>query len=170
MRPARKPFEEEPSPLRVRAIAPASVMLGSSLTILPMVTNMPLLPPFGLLLLLGWRLLRPDVFRIWAAAPLGLFDDCLSGQPIGSAMLFWTICFFVIDMIDNRLMFRDFWQNWLIAAGSVGFCLIAGRLVATPLNAQVDTPLLLQILVSILLYPLAARTAGWLDLKRGVVE
>lgn len=163
----RGPFEEEPSPLRLRAIAPATVLLGSLATILPFVASMPLLPPFGLLMLLGWRLLRPDVLRIWAALPLGLFDDCISGQPIGSAMLLWTICFFVIDLIDNRLMFRDFWQNWLIAAGSVGFCLIAGRLVASPIGAHVDTLLLLQILVSILLYPLAARLCGWLDLKRG---
>ena len=164
--PVRGPFDAPPPPAAVRLLPAASVMVASLITTWPFIASFPVLPPFGLLILLGWRLTRPDVFRIWAPLPLGFFDDLLSGQPLGSAMLLWTLCFFMIDLIDQRLVFRDFWQDWLIAAGAVGFCLIAGRLVASPIGTHVDTVLLLQIVVSIMLFPLAARFCAWLDRKR----
>ena len=56
-------------------LAPCSVMLGSLVTIVPAVATFPWLPPFGLLMLLGWRLHRADSLKVWAAVPLGLFDD-----------------------------------------------------------------------------------------------
>ena len=148
---------------RARWLAPLSVVLGSMITILPVIATFPFMPPFGLLMLLGWRLHRADALKVWAPVPLGLADDILSGQPIGCAMTFWTLCFLVIDVLDTRLVWRDFWQDWLIAAGAVGFVLIAGRLVATPFAAHVDTALLLQIVVAAALYPLFSRLAARLD-------
>jgi len=166
--PTRGPFDEAPNGIWKRVLPAASVMLGSLATIWPFVASFPVLPPLGLLMLLGWRLARPEKFRIWAPLPLGFFDDLLSGQPLGNAMLLWTLCFFMIDLIDQRLVFRDFWQDWLIAAGSIAFCLITGRLVATPLGAHVDTVLLVQIMISVMLLPLATRFAVWLDRRRAV--
>jgi rod shape-determining protein MreD len=163
MRQVRGPFDEAPDRSFRRFVPALSVVLASSLTLWPIIASLPLLPPFGLLTLLGWRLTRPDSLRIWAPLPLGLFDDLVSGQPLGSAMLFWTLCFFMIDLIDQRVVFRDFWQDWLIAAGAVGFCLILGRLVASPLSAHVDTVMLVQIAVSVLLFPLVARLCAMLD-------
>jgi rod shape-determining protein MreD len=145
----------------------ASVVLGSLVTIVPIVVSYPVLPPFGLMMLLGWRLLRPELFKIWAVAPFGLFDDLVSGQPMGSAMLLWTISFFAIEIFDQRLVWRDFWQDWTIAAGAIAFCLIAGRLIASPIGAHVDTMLIAQIAVSALLFPWIARIIAWLDRKRG---
>ena len=145
----------------------ASVLLGSLVTIVPMIAPGPVLPPFGLLVLLAWRLLRPELFPVWAAAPFGLFDDCLSGQPMGSAVLLWTVTFFAIELFDTRLVWRDFWQDWLIAALATAFCLIAGRLIASPIAAHVDTLLIVQMLVSVSLFPLVARLVAWLDRKRG---
>jgi rod shape-determining protein MreD len=147
-------------------LAPATIMLGSLVTILPFVASVALLPPFGLLMLLGWRMQRPDALRPWAAVLLGLFDDLVSGQPLGSAMLLWTSCFIAIDILDTRLVWRDFWQDWLIATGAIGFCLIAGRLVATSFGAHVDTVLLLQIIISAALYPLIARLCARLDREK----
>lgn len=141
----------------------ASVMIASAFTLWPFIAGFPCLPPFGLLMLLGWRLTRPGSLRIWAPLLLGLFDDLVSGQPLGNAMLFWTLCFFTIDLIDQRVVYRDFWQDWLIAAGSIGFCLILGRLVAAPIGAHVDTVLLLQIVIAVLLFPFAARVCAMLD-------
>jgi rod shape-determining protein MreD len=144
-------------------MAPLTTIIGSLVTILPMVATVPFLPPFGLLMLLAWRLLRPNVLAPWAPVLLGLFDDLVSGQPIGSAMLLWTFCFLVVDVIDTRLVWRDFWQDWLIAAGAFGFCLIAGRLIASPLGAHVDTALLLQIIMCAALFPLVTRLCARLD-------
>lgn len=149
--------------LRARWLAPVTIMAGSLITILPTIASIPFLPPFGLMLLLAWRMRRPDVFRSWTPVPLGLFDDLYSGQPLGSAMLLWTLAFLVMDALDARMFWRDFWQDWVVASGVLGACLIAGRLLATPLSAHVDTALLIQIGVTIALYPLAARLTAWLD-------
>lgn len=147
-------------------LAPLTVVLGSMVTLVPVIATVPFLPPFGLLVLLGWRLHRFDSLAVWAPVPLGLADDLLSGQPLGSAMLLWTLCFIAIDVIDTRLVWRDFWQDWLIASGAVGFCLIAGRLIAAPFGAHVDTALLLQWCACVALFPLISRLCARFDRKR----
>ena len=144
-------------------LAPLSVMLGSMTTLLPVVATVPFLPPFGLLLLLAWRLMRADAMKVWMPVPLGFFDDMLSGQPLGSAMLLWSAAVLMVDVLDTRLVWRDFWQDWLIASGAIAFVLIGGRLVAVPFPAHLDTALLIQILVSAALFPVVARFCAWLD-------
>lgn len=163
--PVRTGFAEPEVPLRAKRLAPITVMAGSLAVLLPVVSTIPWMPPFGLMILLGWRLLRPDVLKIWSPVLLGLFDDLVGGQPIGSAMMLWTMCFIAIDVLDSRLVWRDFWQDWLLATGSIGFCLIAGRLIASPVGAHVDTLLLLQIALSAALFPVVARMCAALDLR-----
>ena len=149
-----------------RALPWLSVLAGSLLAALPIVATIPLLPPLGLLILLAWRLLDRFALRRWAAAPLGFFDDLVSGQPLGSAVLLWSLAFLLVELVEVRLVFRDFWQDWLIASGLIGFCLIGGRLLAVPLRAHVDTALLLQGITAMLLFPLATWLAAWIDAKR----
>lgn len=166
--PPRSPFEEPLPPGRARLLPWATVMAGSLITTLPWGATLPLLPPLGLLMMLSWRLLAPLSLRVWAPALLGLFDDLVSGQPIGSAMLLWTLAFFLVDALDARSGVRDFAQSWVIAAVAITLCLAGGRLVATPLDAHVDSVLMLQILTSVLLFPAAARLVAWIDLKRAL--
>lgn len=163
MNAARMPFREDESGWKRRIVPPASVMLASLLPLLPIVATVPVLPPLGLMVLIAWRLRRGDALPIWAAAPLGLFDDLASGQPVGSAMCIWALVLLAVDIIDQRLVWRSFRHDWTIAAGGIAGWLIAGRLVATPFGAHVDTVLLIQILLSVLLYPLAARLVARLD-------
>ena len=160
------PFAPTLPPARARALPWASVMAASLITIVPVIASIPLLPPFGLMMLIAWRLLARFALRPWAAAPLGLFDDLVSGQPLGSAVLLWSICFVVIELIEVRLVFRDFWQDWMIAAGAIAFCLCAGRLIAVPVSARVDQALIVQIAISILLFPLATRIVAAIEAKR----
>ncbi|WP_203310061.1 MULTISPECIES: rod shape-determining protein MreD [Sphingomonas] len=163
-----QPFRMPLPPGRARAVPWLTVIGGSALTaVVPVVASFALLPPLGLVLLLTWRLLARFSLRAWAAAPLGLFDDLLSGQPLGSAVLLWSACFLTIDLIEQRLVFRDFWQDWLIASGCIAFCLVAGRWIALPLGARVDLVLLAQIVITIALFPLSARFVAWIDRKRG---
>lgn len=143
-------------------------MAGSLVTILPWSGTLPLLPPFGLLMMLSWRLLAPLSLRVWAPALLGLFDDLVSGQPVGSAMLLWTLAYFLVEAMDARSGVRDFVQSWAIAAVAIALCLAGGRLVATPLGAHVDSVLLLQIVIAILIFPATARMVAWIDLKRAL--
>ncbi|WP_174293109.1 rod shape-determining protein MreD [Sphingomonas bacterium] len=164
-----RPFRQPLAPGRARAIPWLSVVAGSLLATLPLVVTIPILPPFGLLMLLAWRLIAPFALRRWAAGPLGLFDDLVSGQPLGSAVLLWSLCFLAIELVEQRLLFREFWQDWLIAAGAAAFCLIAGRFIAVPLAAHVDAIVGVQAAATALLFPVAARLVAWIDAKRGMV-
>jgi rod shape-determining protein MreD len=150
---------------RPRAVwlAPLSIMLGSLVTIVPVIATVPYLPPFGLMVLLGWRVTRGNSLPVWAPVPLGFFDDLVSGQPLGSAMVLWTLAVLLVDVLDTRLVWRDFWQDWLIAAGAVAMALVGGRLIASPFSAHVDTALLLQIVIAVMLLPLVVRLCAWLD-------
>lgn len=131
----------------------ATVLAASAVTaILPVVATLPLLPPFGYLTLLAWRLLRPGIFRIWSPVPLGLFDDLVSGQPLGSAILLWTLSFLVLDMLDRRLLWRDFMQDWLIAI-LASAAIIAGGLA---LAGVVPSPILAVALIVQWLLAMAA--------------
>lgn len=151
---------------RARWLAPLSIVIGSLMTIVPFKASFPILPPFGLMMLLAWRLHRPDLLKPWAPVLLGFFDDLISGQPLGNSMLFWTVSFIAIDVLDTRIVWRDFLQDWLLAAGAIGFCLIGGRLVAVPLGSHVDTMLVIQIVIAIALFPLFSRLVARLDGKR----
>lgn len=165
MKPPVRPSKfGEPISARHRTIAAALVvMAGSLIPIVPVVSGVPWLPPFGLLLLLGWRLRSPDVLPVWAGAPLGLWDDLLSGQPLGCAMSLWTLAMVALDMIDHRLVWRAFWQDWLIAGGVVAVFLFAARLASTPIGAHVDGMIGIQVIVSAALYPLAATLCSRVD-------
>jgi rod shape-determining protein MreD len=174
------PIEESPidfSPFRpalpagrARVLPWATVVAGSLVTIVPVIASLPLLPPIGLIMLLTWRLLARFSLRPWAGAPLGLFDDIVSGQPLGASMLSWSLVMIAIELVEQRLIFRDFWQDWLIAGGGIVFCVMLGRFVAVPLGAHVDVMLVAQIVMAIALFPLAARLVAWIDRKRGVPE
>ncbi|MFZ2997217.1 rod shape-determining protein MreD [Sphingobium sp.] len=154
-----------PSRLRLGGIPVATVMLGSTITALPLIAQAPVMPPFGLLLLLSWRLLRPDLWRAWIGLPLGLFDDMLSGQPIGSAMFLWTVMLMGIDAIEHRMIWRSYRQDWLIAALGIIFCIAGGLFFVRITGAgQVRFSLVApQMLWTILLFPFVVRQCARID-------
>lgn len=151
-------------PRRARWVPVLTVLAGSLTAALPIVADWPMLPPFGLLMLLAWRLLRPEMWPAWIALPLGLFDDLLSGQPLGSAMALWTIVFVAFDMMDNRAVWRDYWMDWLAAAAAILFCLVGGvGLLAFTTGGGHLLAIVPQALTTILLFPAAMRLCAALD-------
>lgn len=149
---------------RARAVPVATTMLGSLLHALPVVASAPVLPPFGLLMLLGWRLLRPELWQAWVALPLGLFDDLAAGQPPGSAMTLWTCAFLLLDMLDDRLIWRDYWIEWLVAAVLILFAMLGEWAVAAfTVGARPIWPIVPLMLVTIFCFPLAVRVCAMLD-------
>ena len=156
-RDSRPPLGQLDTGPRAMWLAPLSVMMGSLATILPFVATFPILPPFGLMLFLAWRMRRPEAFRSWTPLLLGAFDDLVSGQPFGSAMLLWTLAHLVMDAVDTRLGWRDLWRDWLLAATVIGTVLIGGRLIATDMHAHVETALILQIFAATAVWPLVVR-------------
>ena len=157
-------IEQIQSPTKMLAIPIASVLLGSVITTLPFLATQALLPPFGLMVFLAWRLLRPRLLPMWTGLPFGMFDDIFSGQPFGSAALIWSLSMLAIELLDARAVWRDYLQDWLIAAALIILALCAGNffvglVFARPLAAT----LLPQIALSILLYPLIVRLVAQLD-------
>jgi rod shape-determining protein MreD len=160
-------LNREPSQLALVGIPTGIVMLGSMATLLPIIANMPILPPFGFLFLIAWRMIVRDLWPVWAALPLGLFDDMFSGQPIGSAMLIWTLAFFVIDLFDRGMMWRDYRQDWGIASGLIVAALGLALWIANATGGDTGiTVILPQIILSVLVYPLVVRACAALDRLR----
>lgn len=155
---------EPGAPLRIGVIPTASVVIASTVALLPFVANAPLLPPFGLLLFLSWRLLRSDLWPVWIGIPLGLWDDLTSGQPVGSGVAIWTLVMLAMDVLDRRVVWRNFWIDWVIAGGALLFALIVGGLLARSGDlihvARLIAP---QYLWSLMLLPLAMLVAARLD-------
>lgn len=159
--PRRDRFAPPPTAFEQQLIPVASVMLASLAPLLPMIMTVPIVPPFGYMMLLGWRLRRNDLWPVWAALPLGAFDDLFSGAPIGTAMALWTITFLAIDAIDRRWVWRDHIQDWGIAVAFVaGYLLLALFLSGGILPLWVLTP---QLLLSALIFPVIGRMTAMLD-------
>jgi rod shape-determining protein MreD len=149
---------------RVRSVPYASIMLGSILPVLLIADVMPLLPSLGFLMLLGWRMVRPGLLPLWAGAPLGAFDDLVSGQPFGCAILFWSLAMIAIEMIETRFPWRGFWQDWFTAGVmAVIYWLATLLLSGAPVTPEMFLVALPQVLLSILLYPILARMVAGLD-------
>jgi rod shape-determining protein MreD len=153
-----------PDPWRVRGVPYGSIMLASLLPVLLIADLMPLAPSFGFLLLLGWRMVRPGLLPLWAGAPLGAFDDLVSGQPFGSAILLWSLTMIALELVETRFPWRGFWQDWFTA----GVMAVAYWLAALLVSGATVTPEMLmvalpQAVLSVLLYPIIARMVAGLD-------
>lgn len=159
--PRRDRFAPPPTEFEQQLIPVVSVMLASLAPLVPMIASTPVLPPFGFMMLLSWRLLRNNLWPVWAVLPLGAFDDLFSGAPIGTAMALWTMCFIAFDAIDRRWVWRDLYQDWGIAITFVSVYLLASCLISgggLPLVMLVP-----QIAFSALLMPGIIRTAAMMD-------
>lgn len=141
-----------------------SVFLGSLITILPFFSDLPILPPFGFMIFIAWRFLRPGMWPMWAGLPFGLFDDIFSGALLGSAALTWSIAMLIAEFIDSRIIWRDHMFDWLIAALFITIYLIASLLIISMIQPQPSILIIIpQIIFSIALYPLVVRFCAAVD-------
>ncbi len=148
----------------VTAIPAISVVAASMLAILPVVTDRGAWPDFGFLMLIAWRLLRADAWPAWWAAPLGFANDLLTGMPMGLSVALWTAVMLVMDLIDRRTQWRDYWIEWALAAALILAGEAAEWKVAAWSGAPVPfTHMLPSIVISILAFPLFAFIASRLD-------
>lgn len=160
-------INREPSPLLAVGLPWVSVMLLSMVSFSPIIASAPVLPPLSFMALIAWRLLRPYMLPVWAGAPLGAFDDLYSGQPFGSAILLWSLAMILIEIVDIRIRYRNFLQDWLVAAAIFAAYLFLTALIA--LGAQGAFALhtvLPQIVLTILVYPAMTGLVALLDRLR----
>jgi rod shape-determining protein MreD len=150
---------------RRRFIPVGSTLVASMLALWPVVTlGTPLVPEMALLVVIAWRLLRPEIWPAYMALGLGLFNDLVAGHPLGQSMATWTAIFLLCDYIDSRLGFRDYWMDWLIAAAAIVLYAAASWYIASMMGSAMHFSVMLpQIGVSVLVYPLIARIVLALD-------
>lgn len=155
------------SPVLAYGVPWATIMLASLVPLLPVIAPAPILPPFGYLLLLAWRMDRPGLLPMWAGLPLGLFNDLYSGQPIGSGVLLFSLTMIALELLELRFPWRNFWQDWAIAALFMPVYLLAGAFLSGSSMSVTQVPLLIpQLLLSIIVFPIVAKMVSLLDRLR----
>ncbi|HEY6870679.1 MAG TPA: rod shape-determining protein MreD [Novosphingobium sp.] len=155
------------SPVLARSVPWLTVMLGSLLQTLPMISSAPLVPPLGFLALLAWRQLHPGLLPVWAGLPLGLVDDLFSGQPMGSAMTLWSLAMIAFDLIEQRFPWRSYLLDWAVAAAAIVLYLLASGLLAHSGRGIGAIGLLgPQLALSVLIFPLVERLIAVCDRVR----
>ncbi len=159
-----KQIDRAPSALLAGAVPWLSVMLGSIMPGWAIIASAPILPPVGLMILLGWRLLRPGLLPIWAGLPLGLVDDLYSGQPLGSAVLLWSLAMIALEAVETRFPWRNFFQDWMAAAGLLTAAILLGTVFANLSGGSTRLSVMLpQLAVAVLGYPVIGRLVALLD-------
>ena len=154
-------------PLLAYGLPWLTILVGSLTPWLPVISPAPVLPPFGFVMLLAWRLLRPGLLPLWAGLPLGLFDDLYSGQPVGSAVLLFSLALIAIELIEIRFPWRNFWLDWLTAAAIlIVYLVVAAVLSGAELSLVQLRVILPQLLLSVVLFPVVARLVAHLDRLR----
>lgn len=150
--------------LRNRFVPLVSTIGAILLALLPIVATAPLVPDLGLLVMIAWRLLRPEVWTATTALGLGLTNDLVTGNPIGQSMLLWTGLFLAFDLIDGRLGFRDYLMDWAIAAAAIAAAGAGAWYIALLMGSNIGFLIVLpQIAVGILAYPVVTRIVLALD-------
>ncbi|HEY5713024.1 MAG TPA: rod shape-determining protein MreD [Allosphingosinicella sp.] len=141
-----------------------STVVAILISILPIVSTSLWSPNFGFLILLTWRLLRPEIWEAWTALALGLAADLIGGSVLGQSMLIWTLTFLALDYADSWLGSRDYWFDWLLAAAALTFHSVGVWYIALLMGSEIGFPVMVpQLGLSILAYPVAARLVLGLD-------
>lgn len=148
-----------------REWVPLLTTLGASLLqTLPIVVTTPVVPDFAFLVVLSWRLLRPEMWQAYVALPLGLFNDLVAGHPIGQSMALWTATFLACDLLDSRSGWRDYWLDWLFAALVIALYTAGEWWIAGWMGSHIQFQVILpQLVLGVFCYPLVARLVVSLD-------
>ena len=145
-------------------IPAASVLAASLLAALPIVSTSGWYPEFGFLALIAWRLLRSDPWPAWWAAPLGFANDLITGAPIGLSVALWTGTMILLELVDRRTMWRDYWIEWSLAAILLLVNEAVERWVAGMMGAaQPILSIAPPLLISIFAFPIAAWAVARVD-------
>lgn len=116
---------------------------------------------------LSWRMVRPGLLPVWAGFPFGLFDGLFNGQPFGFSILAWSVAMIAFEAIERFFPWRSFALDWFTAAMIIVLYILSGIVLS---GASLAWPLFAaavpQILLSVLLVPVAARLVASLDRTR----
>ena len=149
---------------RRRYVPVGSTIAAMMVVVLPVVVTAPLVPDFGFLFLISWRLLRPEIWGAGTGLPLGFLNDLICGYPVGQSMALWTLTLLILDFVESQAVFRDYWLDWLLASLLILLYASGSWVVARLMGSQLDYAVLWpQIALSVLAYPVVARIVVALD-------
>ncbi len=153
--------------------------LGSCLAVLIQllpfgtVETIPLAPAFALIALFYWAVHTPEICPPWIPFVCGLFQDILSGGPLG----FWALIYVIVfqAVLQNRLFFRanagDFlpWAGFaMVAVLTSALAWAAGSVYFGQLMSPI--PVLGQMGITALCYPVLAHVMLRIGRMFGVSE
>lgn len=142
----------------------ACVVVAILFCALPIVVENGWFPDFGFLMLIAWRLRRSDVWPAWWAAVLGLLNDALSGAPIGLSIAVWTGAMLLTEIAERRILWKDYWIEWALAALLIVMNETAQWQVAAWMGAKVPfTAVIPPLFISIAAFPLFAWAVAAID-------
>ena len=145
----------------------ATVVIGSLLSALPIISTSGWYPDFGYLVLISWRLLRADPWPAWWGAPLGLINDLFTGYPIGLSVALWSVTMLALDLIDRRTMWRDYWIEWILAAVLLSADQFLQWRVAAATGARLPLASMVPpIVISVCVFPVSAWLVSRIDTWR----
>ncbi|WP_338465789.1 rod shape-determining protein MreD [Novosphingobium sp. ZN18A2] len=163
-RRAPNQINRDTSPILAIGVPWASILLASMASLSPVIASAPIMPPLGFMLLITWRMMRPGLLPVWAGLPLGAFDDLYSGQPMGSAVVLWSLAMLAMEFVDERYLWRGFFQDWLAAAGLFAGYLLLGAVIAGIASGYIlPFAVLPQLVLTIALYPAVSGLVALLD-------
>jgi rod shape-determining protein MreD len=163
----RSRLNRTPSQILVYLTPWLSIAMASVAPGWPLIASFPLMPPLGFLMLLCWRQLHPGLLPVWAGVPLGLFDDLVSGQPVGSGVLLWSIAMLALEAVELRWPWRNYLVEWSVSSITIAAYLVMAGVIASGIAKPEWLIVIgLQVAVSILVYPLVGRLVAWLDRVR----
>ena len=142
----------------------ASVVVAILFCALPIIVENGWFPDFGFLMLIAWRLRRADVWPAWWAALLGLLNDLLTGAPVGLSVAVWTGAMLLTEIAERRILWKDYWIEWALAAVLITLNETAQWQVAGWMGAKVPYAAVIPALfISVVAFPIFAWTVGWID-------
>ena len=155
------------SPVLANGVPWLVILICSLAPLLPMIALAPVIPPLGFMMFLGWRLARPGLLPMWAGLPLGFFDDMFSGQPLGSGILLFSVTMIALELLELRVPWRNFLQDWMTATVFIlAYLFVAALISGADLSWTQFRLLLPQALLSIILFPIIAKMVSLFDRLR----
>lgn len=121
-----------------------------------------LAPSVALMSVYYWTVHRPDLFPAWGAFAVGLFDDVLSGSPLGVNAFVLLLAHFSIVAQHKVFRGKAFWLVWaafgFVALGAQILTMVIGLLLKGAFPDPLVT--LAQLALTVSLYPVATAVLG----------
>ncbi|MFM7346006.1 MAG: rod shape-determining protein MreD [Tagaea sp.] len=147
-----------------QALPLASTALVALLSVvpLPIPEYAVLAPNFVLICAFYWIVHRPDLFPAWGAFLVGLFDDTLSGAPLGLNAFVLLLVHFTIVAQHKFFRGKAFWLIWASFALVAAAAAVATAILIFVVAKIVVTPgaFFAQMALTMAVYPALAAVLG----------